>query len=269
MPHLDSERLAALADELPTPEELAHLSACAECRTERASYEALLQRAVGEYAHAETSRVSDWDSLSVALRREGLLTSASDAVASESPLVVRALDGSSARITRGGGVTAAAGAPRALPMWMQAAAAIALMATGVVAGRWSASARTDLASGTSGRVATAARDGATSLQPASRSNVESFASVAQATEVLTTAQREYERASLWLAANDTTVRSPDVYRARLAALDQMMAASRAALRDAPQDPVLNHYFLSASTAREATLQQLSSALPVDKTIEGY
>jgi hypothetical protein len=49
----------------------------------------------------------------------------------------------------------------------------------------------------------------------------------------------------------------------------MMAASRAALRDAPQDPVLNRYFLAASTARQATLQQLSGALPVDKSIEGY
>lgn len=97
----------------------------------------------------------------------------------------------------------------------------------------------------------------------------SFASVTDATAALTRAQQEYERASLWLASNDTTSRSSDVYRARLAALDQMMAASRAALRDAPQDPVLNHYFLAASTAREATLQQLSAALPVDKTIESY
>jgi predicted ArsR family transcriptional regulator len=57
--------------------------------------------------------------------------------------------------------------------------------------------------------------------------------------------------------------------ARLAALDQMMAASRAALREAPQDPVLNHYYLSAYSAREATLQALSGALPVDKVIERY
>jgi hypothetical protein len=97
----------------------------------------------------------------------------------------------------------------------------------------------------------------------------SFGSIAQATDVLNSAQRQYEQATLWLAANDTTVRASDVYRARLAALDQMMAASRAALRDAPQDPVLNRYFLAASTARQATLQQLSGALPVDKSIEGY
>ena len=53
------------------------------------------------------------------------------------------------------------------------------------------------------------------------------------------------------------------------ALDQMMAASRAALRDAPQDPILNHYYLAAYNAREATLQQLVSTLPADKVIERY
>ena len=98
---------------------------------------------------------------------------------------------------------------------------------------------------------------------------EDFASVQQASDVLYRAQRDYERASLWLAANDSTVHDSDVYRARLAALDQMMAASRAALRDAPQDPVLNHYFLAAYTAREATLQALGGTLPVDQSLERY
>ncbi|MFN7457220.1 MAG: hypothetical protein ACK5U0_07465, partial [Gemmatimonas sp.] len=91
----------------------------------------------------------------------------------------------------------------------------------------------------------------------------------QATVALNGAQREYERAALWLASNDTTQRDPEVFRARLAALDQMMEASRVALRDAPQDPLLNHYYLAAYSAREATLQALSSALPVDKIIERY
>jgi hypothetical protein len=86
---------------------------------------------------------------------------------------------------------------------------------------------------------------------------------------LNRAQRDYERASLWLAANDSTPHDSDVYRARLAALDQMMAASRAALSDAPQDPVLNQYYLAAFSAREATLQQLGTSLPVGKTIERY
>jgi hypothetical protein len=96
-----------------------------------------------------------------------------------------------------------------------------------------------------------------------------YPSVQHATLALSSAQQQYERAALWLAANDTGATNRDVYRARLAALDQMMAASRAALRDAPQDPLLNHYFLSAYTARETTLQQLGITLPVDKTVERY
>jgi hypothetical protein len=33
--------------------------------------------------------------------------------------------------------------------------------------------------------------------------------------------------------------------------------------------VLNHYFLAAYTAREATLQALGGTLPVDKSLERY
>jgi len=287
MQHLDTERIAAFDHEAPSPEELVHLAACAVCRAERDAFDALAQwssQSAAASADASLSpRLSDWESLSKVLRREGLLTSASDHRVAETPLVVRALDGTGERIERSAKVPAvpAAATPstgRPFPsarQWLRHAwlrhamlrnaATIALLVGGVAAGRMSAGASvnpfgSDLTGNTSygsvtGRVASLSGD--------------DFASVAQATAVLGTAQRDYERASLWLAANDTTVRSSDVYRARLTALDQMMAASQAALREAPQDPVINHYFLAASTAREATLQQLSGVLPVDKTLEGY
>lgn len=276
MQHLDTERIAAFDHDSPTSDELAHLSVCASCRAERDAFVALAQLAVQDgyaMASSEAPRLSDWESLSVVLRAEGLLTSASDHRVPETPLVVRALDGSGERIERTvkagrSALTPSIGRPAAgMPMWMRSAAAIALLAGGIVAGRMSVDARLTPFSA----VASASGQNAsmTTLRPASLGGADTFASVEQATAVLSNAQSEYERASLWLAANDTTVRASDVYRARLAALDQMMAASQAALREAPQDPVLNHYYLAASTAREATLQQLSSALPVDKTIEGY
>ena len=90
-----------------------------------------------------------------------------------------------------------------------------------------------------------------------------------ATAALERAQQAYQRASLWLAANDTTVNAQAVYRARLAALDQMMSASRAGLYEAPQDPVLNQYYLAAYTAREATLRQLGASLSVDRVMERF
>jgi hypothetical protein len=300
MRHPDSERLAALDQEPATAEELAHLAACAVCRAERDAFVALAAMA-RESANAEVPRLTSWDTLSSALRQEGLLTSTVDITPIATPLVVRALDGSAARQSmaqelapdiadrsvvamehappgvpaRQGKVPRRAGRAVAgsVPGWMRAAAAVALVAGGVALGRVSAGAnaiplRTVVAASDSATARVNASMG-TALQNTSLGGSESFASVQEATVALTEAQRMYERASLWLASNDTTTRSPDVYRARLAALDQMMAASRAALRESPQDPVLNHYFLATYTAREATLQQMGDALPVDKTIESY
>jgi hypothetical protein len=162
---------------------------------------------------------------------------------------------------------------RGTPRWRQAAAALLLVGGGAVLGRMSGD--STLADR---RGYTEAITGAPAASPAAMTSVSfadrpfadlSYRSVEQATIALNEAQREYERASLWLASNDTTLRDPEVFRARLAALDQMMEASRVALRDAPQDPVLNHYYLAAHSAREATLQALGSALPVDKIIERY
>ena len=192
-------------------------------------------------------------------------------------MVVRALDGSTERIERTAkagraALTPSIGRPTAgMPMWMRSVAALALLAGGIAGGRMSADTTLNpfAAVASTGSTTSSGIASSTMLRSASLGGADTFASVEQATAVLSKAQSEYERASLWLAANDTTVHASDVYRARLAALDQMMAASRAALREAPQDPVLNNYYLAASTARETALQQLSSALPVDKTIEGY
>lgn len=154
---------------------------------------------------------------------------------------------------------------RGTPVWLRIAAAVLLTAGGTVFGRLTAGGSLlPLGTATSG---SSAGDPAASALASIEGT--SFSSVQQASELLYRAQHDYERASLWLAANDTSVHDSDVYRARLAALDQMMAASRAALREAPQDPVLNRYFLAAYTAREATLQALGGTLPVDKTLERY
>lgn len=51
-------------------------------------------------------------------------------------------------------------------------------------------------------------------------------------------------------------------RARLAALDRLLAASEAALASAPGDPVLLRSVQSAHAAREAALRQLDGTLPV-------
>jgi hypothetical protein len=99
-----------------------------------------------------------------------------------------------------------------------------------------------------------------------------FRSVAEATGALVRAQRDYQRAAAWLAVHDTTGAepgAPDALRARLAALDEVMPSVRQALREAPQDPVLNQVYLTTYDVRENTLRQLSRAMPVGVRLEGY
>ncbi|MES2521226.1 MAG: hypothetical protein V4617_00915 [Gemmatimonadota bacterium] len=290
MQHLEAERLAALDHDAPTAEELAHLAACAGCRAEWDAFGDLRLRAQEAAAQdlPDGARLTSWDSLSRALRTEGLLTSTFEITPVRTPLVVRSLHGAAVDSDSAIDATVATTTDGVRPArdrrtasvksrgwagtWTRAAAAMLLVIGGAMAGRVSAGGSalpiaiaggadmTSDASNTSMGVA---------LQGTSFGGRDAFSSVEDANDALSDAQRVYERASLWLASNDTTTRSSDVYRARLAALDQMMAASRSALRDAPQDPVLNHYFLAAYTAREATLQQMTSALPVDKTLESY
>ncbi|QJR37804.1 hypothetical protein [Gemmatimonas groenlandica] len=265
MQHLDSERLAAFDHEAFTAEEHAHLAACTTCRGEVEAYAQLVQMAgalVTHDARDTTHRLSSWESIASGLRPVEQQTTVSTSVSASAPRAATIpINDASAPVT---------------PWWarssLRAAAAVALMASGAVLGRVTAGgtpASADRAAGVAGVMAESLGLGDVSLRPATYGAAGEFASVSQATSLLNRAQRDYERASLWLAANDSTPHDSDVYRARLAALDQMMAASRAALSDAPQDPVLNQYYLAAFSAREATLQQLGTSLPVGKTIERY
>jgi hypothetical protein len=267
MQHLETSRLAAFDHDPFTPDELAHLASCAACRAERDALAQLVTRAgavVTADVTADAPRLVAWDSLARGLRDEGLLTTGEHAAPNAvfdtppvRPVAATSMEAATAAARR------RVEQPVSSQQWFmrvrQVAAALALVAGGAMMGRLSTGA--DAASGPVAQAGTMAR--------AVGFGDSDFMSIDQATQVLNRAQRDYERASVWLAANDSTTRDSDVYRARLAALDQMMAASRAALREAPQDPVLNHYYLSAYSAREATLQALSGALPVDKVIERY
>ena len=90
--------------------------------------------------------------------------------------------------------------------------------------------------------------------------VANYASPDDAVRALTVAQQQYQSAAAFLASQDTTSRfiglNRDTYEARLAALDEIAALTRAALYRAPQDPMLNQYYLTTLGAREATLREL-------------
>lgn len=90
-----------------------------------------------------------------------------------------------------------------------------------------------------------------------------FKSPEEAWEVLNRAGEEYQRASAYLSASNTEVpmpTNPSQYRTRLAALDGVMTEIRGALKEAPEDPVINQYYLATVSAREATLRQLGTTL---------
>lgn len=227
MLHLPAERLAALADADPTIAEADHLAACAECGREWRAYRALGNLAAGARGATDTPLLS-WDVLSERLRAEGLQRSA------ERPAAARAV---------------------ATRRWMiRAAAAIVLFAGGLVAGRVSyAVVPAD----------DAIRGADVVADAGDPSDVDAvFESEEEALTAMLDAERRYQLAASYLVSNDSATRldNADSYRTRLAALDEVAAATRRALYEAPYDPVINRYYLTTLGAREATLRQLDATL---------
>ncbi|HEX2693139.1 MAG TPA: hypothetical protein VHL12_03695 [Gemmatimonadaceae bacterium] len=153
--------------------------------------------------------------------------------------------------------------------WMQAAAAIVLLAGGIAIGRTTAAipgSSTDQAEQPA--MATAAP--VSNSGPITQVGGTTFASVDEASATLERALSDYQRASAFIAANvsgPTTIDSSRIYSARLAALDQVGNAMEGALRTAPHDPVINQYYLATMGARVAT-QQLA-ARPVGLRLKGF
>lgn len=178
--------------------------------------------------------LTDWDSLSVRLRAEGLI---------HEPVI--------SRLTS--------------RRWIQIAAGIALAAGGAAAGRMSAGAPLLPARSVASASLTAPQPEAPVSTASSTTAASSpeFRSPEEAWDVLNRAGQDYQRASLYLSASNGSTPMPDnpsQYRTRLAALDNVMTEIRGALRQAPQDPVINQYYLQTVGAREATLRQLGTTL---------
>jgi hypothetical protein len=230
MSHLPIERLAALADEKPNTLESAHLAQCAECARELDAIRSLVTLAGAERdsLHVPLTR---WDSLSSRLKSEGLIETGSrlSAVGSRRWFSSRTL--------------------------LQIAAGLLLVAGGIGAGRITAGASA-LPGGLSGN------------EPTRTANADSmpstFASAAEAAYWQQVYADRYQRAIAYLATHDSSSKltgTPSAMRTRLSALDRASATMRAALADAPYDPVINDFYLNSFAQREATLRQLNTALP--------
>ncbi len=196
----------------------------------------LSEERLAELAVSERNRavlpLTNWDSLSARLRDEGIIRDPRRSVVSGSG-------------------------------WMRAAAAVMLVAAGAVAGRYAIPASTP-------RPAAPAQS-VTPVRAVSNDAPQNFASPEEAWSVLNRAGEEYQRASAYLAASGAqpNADSSAVYQTRLAALDEMTSATRAAMYSAPHDPVINQYYMAAMGAREATLRQLQTSLPTNVRLDRF
>lgn len=249
MSHLSTDRLAAIADETPTPDEATHLAGCWDCRAEVAAYRRLARMAA--MAPVPNEPLTAWSQLGPQLRAAGLIVDASVPQASVPQVHAPAN-------VPGGPMLVAL--PRrqspALRWALRIAAGLALLVGG----------------GAVGRMTAPAPSFDSTLLPAANA-VANYASPDDAVRALTVAQQQYQSAAAFLASQDTTSRfiglNRDTYEARLAALDEIAALTRAALYRAPQDPMLNQYYLTTLGAREATLRELGASMPDSRRLERY
>ena len=260
MLHLSSERLAELADGEPTIAEAEHLAACAICATERSAHQRLLTLA-GDERDRIAPPLTNWASLSARLREEEIIVTP---VAAEADTPTNVVPLVTPRPHR-----------RAVLAGLRVAAGIVFALGFGALGRMSANAPAAPSAGEmrafAGRIV---GTGAAVLPtiPGLNDDTSPFGTVEEALASLEDAQRKYDRAVAFIAAHDSTQHSPeagDVFRARLAALDEMAETSRQALSVAPADPVLNQYYLSTLGAREVTLRQLGSVLTPGKRITRF
>lgn len=236
-PHLPIERLSDLVEGSPTPFDREHLATCAACTSELVAY-----RQVVAMAREERRRIAPplthWETLRAGLADEGLI---------EAPAV------RSRRAAR-----------RA---WARrAAAAVLMIGTGAVAGRVSTG--MSVADAVALR-STPAASGTERPEIVPVGNTPpTFASADEALAQLQQAQRAYDEAATWLSAHDTTSseRSSDQYRTRLAALDLASETFEQALTDAPEDPILNQYFMATMSAREVAIRRLGTTMPASMRV---
>ena len=263
MLHLSSERLAELADGEPTIAEAEHLADCATCAAERSAHQRLLTLA-GDERDRIAPPLTNWASLSARLREEEILTSSPASVTVDVPATTM--------------LPFAAVQPRphrrAWLAGLRVAAGLVFAVGFGALGRMSAGASAAPSKAEVVALADRIKGSAPSVIPSlpGFSDDNSFNTVTDALAALEDAQRQYDRAVAFIAVHDSTQHSPeagDVFRARLAALDEMAETSRQALSVAPTDPVLNQYYISTLGAREVTLRQLGSVLTPGKRMARF
>jgi len=281
MQHLSPERIAALVDEPATVDERTHFERCALCR---ADFVAVRRIVAG--AEAERDRpiapLVPWQQLVGALRDEGLLAPQRNGLSLSASGGARSIASLPTGVQPSQQALAQAhervvhGRSRIAP-WMRmvgmAAAAALLVTVGVAGGRATAD-------GTRGgpELSPAIASVQRAVPGAPVTAVANFRSPEDARATLNSAEEVYSGALLWLAAHDSALAPRQFggseaaatnYRQRLEVLDAAMATARRALYEAPDDPVMNRYYLATLGAREVTLRRLTTVLPASQQVLEY
>jgi hypothetical protein len=148
---------------------------------------------------------------------------------------------------------------RAMRGWMRAAAAVVLVAGGALVGRMSAGVPMSItasASSSGGGLLRTVSSGSATAAP-------TFANQTDAINALQQSSQTYQAAIAYLSEHGPNGGAPkeEQVQRRIAALDDIAGAVRAALWQAPDDPVVNQAYLQTLGARETALRQLGTAMP--------
>jgi hypothetical protein len=220
MGHLNPESLARLVDEAPQPGEPEHLASCRACSLELEALRAQT-RSLGSLPEIRPP-LGDWEVLEARLRSEGLI---------EAPSLL-------SRLTLA-----------QTPPWMRAAAAAALFFGGTLVGAGAAANGGPIAGMPGGT-----EDPALFAHAANLDDAASAVRVAEQGYVNALARyRQLMEADD--GGGDAMAGDP---RSRYAALEVLLAASQAAVRQAPADPFLNGLLASTLAEREATARRISN-----------
>lgn len=224
MEHLSAEALARLVDDLPATDERRHLETCDVCQRELEALRAQAE-ALSRLPDVRPPR-GDWEALEARLLSEGLID---------------------------GGSRAGYGELARTPGWMRGAAAVLLFLAGTAAG--AAGVRGGLPGFTAMERPTVAAMGPGMLTGGSTGSVEDAAMRVRLAErgyidaLATYRELVVERAGEPLADDPTR---------RYAALEVLVQAGRAAVREAPADPFLNGFLASALAEQQAVVRRISS-----------
>lgn len=238
MTHLTLETLARLVDDAPDPTENGHLDICETCRAE---LEALRADAAALRALPDPEPpIAAWLALEQRLGREGLVSKRNWTVTIMQMAAVLAMFVLGSVV---GGTFVSRRAPQVAAVSQQPVP----MTTAAVA---SQPVITDTPRSAAVMASTAVTPAPMTVGPA--------ATAEEAVARLRDAETAYLAALSRFSDFNGRTESTDPL-ARLAALESIVATTRAALGQAPADPVINGYHLTAVAQRDATLRQLSAS----------